>query len=283
MAECWLLQQKSKPNALVRTVSKPLRLSRMVVESKPGVAVSDDKFSVVVPEKKPQEVEPDSTYLPFVSEGLVSLTEDDATVPIQILRNTGATQSLLLQDVLPLTEQSSTGTSVLVQRVELGVLKVPLHKVYLRSNLVSGTVTVGVRPTLPMQGIAFVLGNDLAGGKVNVNPELQIMDEPETVEAESKDIYPACVVTRSAARRARDWILKKWLKLNSGMHLEINISSIQAINIYSNEVKYRHVQFGNPTRPLKSYNSKCTFMVFHRKCMAKTFSDDKLTVNIRLK
>ena len=70
MAECWLLQQKSKPNALVRTVSKPLRLSRMVVESKPGVAVPDDKFSVVVPEKKPQEVEPDSTYLPFVSEGL---------------------------------------------------------------------------------------------------------------------------------------------------------------------------------------------------------------------
>jgi len=205
MAECWLLQQKSKPNALVCTVSKPLRLSRMVVESKPGVAVPDDKFSVVVPEKKPQEVEPDSTYLPFVSEGLVFLTENDATVPIRILRDTEATQSLLLQDVLPLTGQSSTGTSVLAQGVELGVLKVPLHKVYLRSNLVSGTVTVGVRPALPMQDIAFILGNDLAGGKVNVNPELQVMDEPKTVEVESKDIYPACVVTRSAAaRKVRD-------------------------------------------------------------------------------
>jgi len=27
--------------------------------------------------------------------------------------------------------------------------------------------------------------------KVNVNPELQVMDEPETVEAELKHIYPA--------------------------------------------------------------------------------------------
>jgi len=82
-----------------------------------------------------------------------------------------------------------------------------LHKVYLNSSLVSGIVTVGIRPTLPIQGIALLLGNDLAGGKVNVNPELQVIDEPKLqgmVETESTDIYPACVVTRSAARRARD-------------------------------------------------------------------------------
>ena len=50
---------------------------------------------------------------------------------------------------------------------------------YLRSNLVSGVVIVGVRPTLPIQGIAFIMGNDLAGGKVNLHPELQVVDEPE--------------------------------------------------------------------------------------------------------
>jgi len=32
---------------------------------------------------------------------------------------------------------------------------------------------------LPIQGIAFILGNKLAGGKVNVGPELQVVDEPE--------------------------------------------------------------------------------------------------------
>jgi len=35
MAECWSLQQKNKPNALVYTVSKLLRLSGTMVESKP--------------------------------------------------------------------------------------------------------------------------------------------------------------------------------------------------------------------------------------------------------
>ena len=67
---------------------------------------------------------------------------------------------------------------MLVQGVELGVLKVPLHKVYLRYNL-SGVVTVNVRATLPIQGIAFIMGNDLAGGKDDMHPELQVVDEPE--------------------------------------------------------------------------------------------------------
>ena len=37
---------------------------------------------------------------------------------------------------------------MLVQGVELGVLKV-----YLRFNLVSGVVTVGIRPTSPIQSL----------------------------------------------------------------------------------------------------------------------------------
>ena len=43
----------------------------------------------------------------------------------------------------------------------------------------SGVVTVGVRPTLLIKGITFILGNNLADGKVDVNPELQVIDEPE--------------------------------------------------------------------------------------------------------
>ena len=106
--------------------------SEATVERKLSVTVSDVKLSA---EKKPQRTEPDSIYLPFVSDGSVSLTAEEAAVSVNILCDTGATQSLLLQSVLPLTEQTFTGASVLVQGVELGVLKVPLHKVYLRSNL----------------------------------------------------------------------------------------------------------------------------------------------------
>ena len=60
------------------------------------------------------------------------------------------------------------------------------------------------------QGIAFILGNNLAGRKVDIYPELQVIDEPEqlkfqgTLEMEPTDIYLACVITRSAAHKARN-------------------------------------------------------------------------------
>ena len=151
MAECWSLQKK-KTDALVHTVEQPDLVSSQGSQRAP---VS----------------RPESTYLPFISEGLVSLTEDGDTVPIKILRDIGATQSLMVQDILPFIDQCSTGASVLVQGVKLDVMRVPLHRVFLKSNLVSGFVTVGVQPTLPLEGVDFILGNDLAGSRVNLQPE----------------------------------------------------------------------------------------------------------------
>ena len=58
---------------------------------------------------------------------------------------------------------------MLVQEVELGVLSVPLHKVYIQSELITGPVIVGVQPTLPVQGVSL-LGNDLAGVGVRLSP-----------------------------------------------------------------------------------------------------------------
>ena len=45
----------------------------------------------------------------------------------------------------------------------------PLHEVYLKSNLIIRPVVVGVIPSLPIRKLGLVLGNDLAGGKVVVN------------------------------------------------------------------------------------------------------------------
>ena len=69
--------------------------------------------------------------------------------------------------------------------------------------MVNGAVTVGIRPTLPVKGILFILGNDLAGSKVI--PDLQTVNDPdpEQVVDDSDGIFPACAVTRAAARRAR--------------------------------------------------------------------------------
>jgi hypothetical protein len=66
--------------------------------------------------------------------------------------------------------QSSSGESVLIQGVECGLAKVPLHHVNLPSDLASGPVTVGVRSVLPVDGVHLLLGNALAGDKVVVNP-----------------------------------------------------------------------------------------------------------------
>ena len=69
-------------------------------------------------------------------DGFVSLNSDFAqSTPITILRDTGASQSLILADTLPFSEKTSSGTSVLIQGVECGFANVPLHNIYLSSDL----------------------------------------------------------------------------------------------------------------------------------------------------
>ena len=157
-----------------------------------------------------KEPETDSVmeiYEPFLSDGFVSLNSDFVqSTPITILRDTGASQSLILADTLPFSEKTSSGTSVLIQGVECGFVYVPLHNIYLSSDLVKGPVAVGIRQTLPFKGVHLLLGNDLAGDKVVVNPlvtDTPCMDQsPDPIEQELPDLYPSCAVTRAMAKKA---------------------------------------------------------------------------------
>ena len=58
--------------------------------------------------------------------------------PICILQDTGSSQSLLLMDVIPLSENTFTGSDALIQGVECGFLNVPLHVVNFKSHFVNG-------------------------------------------------------------------------------------------------------------------------------------------------
>ena len=99
-------------------------------------------------------------YEPFSSDGFVSLNSDFAqSTPITILRDTGVSQSLILADILPFSEKTSSRTSVLIQGEECGFVNVPLHNFYLFSDLVNGPVAVGIRQTLPFKGVHLLLGN----------------------------------------------------------------------------------------------------------------------------
>ena len=71
-----------------------------------------------------------------------------------ILRDIGASQLLLLlESILSLSNGSHTGSNVLLQGVEVGVVSVPLHMVNLKTNLVSGSVMLGIRHSLLFKGI----------------------------------------------------------------------------------------------------------------------------------
>ena len=138
-------------------------------------------------------------YEPFLSDGFVSLYSDySQSTPNKILRDTGASQSVILADTLSFSETTSSGKSVLIQGVENGFVNVPLHNIYLSSDLVVGLVAVGIRP-LPFKGDHLLFGNDLAEDKVVVNPLLTtipcIDQLPDRIEQEIPDLYPSCANT----------------------------------------------------------------------------------------
>ena len=123
---------------------------------------------------------------------------------MRFLCNTGATQSLLIDGMLPLSEQTSVVASVLMQGVGLDLINVPLHQIFLKSELVSGSVIVGTRPTLPVDCISLILGNDLAGGIVQPDPHaVNNLNNLLPANEVLVQTFPACVVTRVAACRAQ--------------------------------------------------------------------------------
>ena len=138
----------------------------------------------------------------------MSLYSDSAqSTPIKTLRDTGVSQSLILADTRPFSEKASYRTSVLIQGVECGFVNVSLHNIYLSSDLITGLVAVGIRPSLPFKGVHLLLSNDLAGDKVAVNPLLTstpcVDQPPDPIEQEIPDLYPSCAVTRAMAKKAK--------------------------------------------------------------------------------
>ena len=184
---------------------KPLIDRNHFVEKNKGIKVNplhNDK-SCIEDEISPNtESDYMENYKPFISEGVVSLVGDEnSSQKVKILRDTGATQSLMIDSVLPLTENSFTGANVLISGVEMGILEVPLHEVNIKSSLINGNIVIGMRPSLPVEGISLILGNDLAGEKVMVDP--RVVEKPRDNEKTERlaekfpGIFPASVVTRS--------------------------------------------------------------------------------------
>ena len=112
MSECWVLQRKEKKNPTANPVAT---ISNTSSSTNSSVSVQD-------------------SYNPFISSGFLSIQENDTPIPIKILRDTWASQSLLVEGVLPLSDESATGDHVLIKGVELEFMSVPLYKLFLKST-----------------------------------------------------------------------------------------------------------------------------------------------------
>ena len=192
MAECWQLKNNSQAQQQTFKSDFLVTQTQLFSTLSPPVGqMQQASFSRDVEE-----------YTPFISEGFISVPGSATRVPITVLRDTGANQSLLVEDKLPSAAKTATGSNVLIQGVELETLSIPLHKVSLQRDLVSDTVVVGVRHSLPVRGINLILGNDLVGEKVIASPHM--LNDPEELPhtaAEVQSVYPTCAVTRTMTRQ----------------------------------------------------------------------------------
>ena len=91
----------------------------------------------------------------------------------------------------------------------MGFVSVPLHRVHLQCSLVAGVFRVGVRPSLPVKGVTFILGNNIAGGQVV--PVLEVLEHPDTLqsdvlEQEYPGVFPVWLwkKCRLAERKSED-------------------------------------------------------------------------------
>ena len=92
-------------------------------------------------------------------------------------------------------------------------------------------MVIGIKPSLPFKGVHLLLGNDLAGDKVVVNP--LVTDAPnigqtdDPIEQEIPDLYPSCAVTRAMAKKA---ILKS-------SNSDIDLTDTCIGQYFNNEIK----------------------------------------------
>jgi len=197
VSNCWFLKDKKSKDVPVALASTRFKDVKSPVDV--NLLPDTDRFRDVRDEFKP-----------FCSEGSVSLVGDESgEKPIVILRDTAASQSLLLEGVLPLAGKTSDA-NVGIAGVECGHLIAPLYKVHLKSHFFDKDVAVGVVPKLPIGGVSFILANDLAGEKVFAKPQTNVailstpdLNDGEQLAEDDMGVFPACAVTRAMREAGR--------------------------------------------------------------------------------
>ena len=100
------------------------------------------------------------SYRPWTKKGMIR-GPHGGPVEVSILRDTGASQSLLLRNKLPKRVIEATRETVMIEGIGGKRVKIPLCKITLMSQWKDGPIKVGVVDKLPMRGISLILGNEV--------------------------------------------------------------------------------------------------------------------------
>lgn len=132
---------------------------RLATKQPKGVGLIDTSYRASIESLAPEI--PDC-FKPFTFDGFVSVSENaEDQRRVKILQDTACSQSLILSGVLPLSTRSDE--SAVVRGIEMGFVPVPLHRVHVSSDMVTGFFKVGVRSEFPIYGIDFIMGTTLQG------------------------------------------------------------------------------------------------------------------------
>ena len=195
MSDCWFLKKADSKRATVNLVGRKASMEVKGLQESSGQKETGRGNT--------------RCFESFISRGSIkNEKKDGGEKSVVILRDTGASQTLMSSSVLQVREKASEGDSVLIKGVGGDYKPVPLQKVYLKSDLVTGPVEVGIVSEIPVEGVDVVLGNDLAGDRVKADPH---MCKGPSIEKEDSDkksqddqgTDQACVVTRSKKLKAK--------------------------------------------------------------------------------
>ena len=167
MSECFKLKRREEPKAVALTLPMS-RCSVLPVEVNTADAHVFDRKPVIssVCSKPVDEV-----FRPYSAGGVVRVAGSSPN-PVCIMRDTGCAQSLLIRGAAPVSVHSFTGKYVPLRCIGGYRYRAPLHCVDLECDWITGPVVVGVVSELPMNGVQFLLRNDLVDVDVDVRPKM---------------------------------------------------------------------------------------------------------------
>ena len=100
------------------------------------------------------------SYRPWTKRGVIR-GPHGGPVEVSILRDTGASQSLLLRNKLPKGVIEAAHETVMIEGIGGKRVKIPLCKITSKSQWKNEPIQVGVVDKLPMKGISLILGNEV--------------------------------------------------------------------------------------------------------------------------